>query len=188
MKTRTHHLRFNVQTPANVIDLAKGLAFRSHGEIDHFRKFTDEPYVVHPAAVALRVQEDGGSLEAIAAAWLHDVVEDTNTTIEEIEMICGSRVAEMVWFLTDHALPSAGNRLERQKINNSHLLKGCREVHLVKRADILDNLKSLVVHDPDFAKIWIEEKLTQSNVLLNLDPKEAGVLIGLLSYHRSLLK
>lgn len=187
MKTRTHNLRFNVSTPSNVVSLARDLAFQAHGEIDHFRRFTDEPYIVHPEAVALRVREDGGSLEAVAAAWLHDTVEDTNLSIESIEKVCGSRVAEIVWFLTDHALAAAGNRATRQQINNQHLARGGYDVHLIKRADILDNLKSLVVYDPNFARVWIEEKLIQSASLTSLSPKDLGVLIGLLSFHRRFL-
>lgn len=184
MKTRTHSLRFNIKTPSNVVKLAEELARRAHGEIDHRRKFTEEPYIIHPQEVAQRVREDGGSLEAVAAAWLHDTVEDTNLTIEEIELVCGSRVASLVWHLTDHALAAAGNRATRQKINNEHLARGDREVHLIKRADILNNLESLVQHDPKFARVWIEEKLVQSAFLLHLDPREAGVLIGLLAFRR----
>ncbi len=47
-----------------------------------FRKYTSEPYIVHPRAVARLVADHGGSPDMVAAAWLHDVVEDCNVTID----------------------------------------------------------------------------------------------------------
>ena len=61
----------------------RALAFarRAHESIDHRRKYTDEPYIVHPIAVAELVKSVPHTPEMVAAAYLHDVVEDTPVTI-----------------------------------------------------------------------------------------------------------
>lgn len=60
----------------------------------------ERPFIGHPAAVAGLTALDGMSREAVAAAWLHDVVEDTPTTLLDIRRLFGERVAELVDLLT----------------------------------------------------------------------------------------
>jgi (p)ppGpp synthase/HD superfamily hydrolase len=59
------------------------------------------PYIDHPVAVAERLAEQGRDDEVLAAALLHDVVEDSPTTVAEIREACGERVAEIVDALSD---------------------------------------------------------------------------------------
>lgn len=80
---------------------AHAFATDAHGDIDQRRKYTGEPYIVHPIAVAELVRSVPHTPEMIAAALLHDVVEDTPVTIEGIETEFGARVAELVGWLTD---------------------------------------------------------------------------------------
>ena len=63
-----------------LIDDAKKFATFHHGAIDQRRKYTNEKYIVHPAAVAKLVASVGGTPSLIASAWLHDCIEDTNAT------------------------------------------------------------------------------------------------------------
>jgi (p)ppGpp synthase/HD superfamily hydrolase len=69
------------------------------------RKYTGEPYIVHPFAVSLIVQSVPHTPEMVAAALLHDTVEDTGKTIEEIEQLFGKQVASYVGWLTDVSHP-----------------------------------------------------------------------------------
>ena len=55
-----------------------------------------EPYIFHPLRVMLRVKDEGGSEDEIVAAALHDVVEDSDTTVEEIEQLFSHEVALLV--------------------------------------------------------------------------------------------
>lgn len=59
------------------------------------------PYIEHPAAVAARLDEHGYGEEVLAAALLHDVVEDSETTVEDLRAQFGDRVAELVGALSD---------------------------------------------------------------------------------------
>lgn len=129
-----------------------------HGEIDQRRKYTNEPYIVHPRAVARRVSSVGGSRSQIAASLLHDTVEDTRATIEDVRAEFGSVIASYVDQLTDPAKPEDGNRAARLEINLNHIKKMSSAVQTVKLADIIDNTTSIIKHDPKFAEVYFAEK------------------------------
>src|ERR1700722_4202247 len=85
---------------STLIEKAKEFALQAHEGL--FRKNSaHEPYSVHIQEVAALVDESGGSAEEIAAAWLHDVVEDTQYTIADIRQRFGDIVAYIVDGLTD---------------------------------------------------------------------------------------
>ncbi|MDA8142023.1 MAG: HD domain-containing protein, partial [Desulfobacteraceae bacterium] len=64
----------------DLIRKARQYATEAHQGIDHFRKYTHQPYQVHLQAVAKLVAQFSDDPKMIAAAWLHDVVEDTSAT------------------------------------------------------------------------------------------------------------
>jgi (p)ppGpp synthase/HD superfamily hydrolase len=163
-------------TPPDVEAVAKGLARAAHASIDQRRKFTDEPYIVHPAKVAQMVAVHGGSREAIAASWCHDVVEDTPVPLEAIWEACGSAVAKLVWEVSDICTPNVGNRKERKVLELEHIRRGSAESHLIKWADALDNLPSLEQHSPQFACVWVDEKLDMAHVLQIDDTRKTHLL------------
>ena len=72
----------------NLIRRAKAFATQAHASIDQRRKYTGLPYIVHPEAVAELVEATGAGPEVVAAAWLHDVVEDTPVELEQIRQTC----------------------------------------------------------------------------------------------------
>lgn len=129
-----------------------------HGEINQRRKYTNEPYIVHPIAVARRVEAVGGSIAQIAAAYLHDTVEDTNASLDDVKAEFGSIIASYVDQLTDPAKPEDGNREARFLINLDHIKKMSVHAQTVKLADIIDNTKSIMKYDPEFAKVYFYEK------------------------------
>ena len=66
-------------------------ATAAHAAVGQMRKYTNDPYIVHPIRVATTVAKFGGTDEMIAAAYLHDVVEDTGVSIVDILDMFGSR-------------------------------------------------------------------------------------------------
>lgn len=136
---------------------AKKFAICAHRGVDQRRKYTNEPYEVHPFAVAKIVKEFGGSDEMIAAALLHDTVEDTPTTIEDIIKNFGKLVSVYVSGLTDVAKPEDGNRAKRLMINNRHIGEQCSSVKTIKLADRIDNVYSIYRHDKKFSRTYFEE-------------------------------
>ncbi len=110
-----------------------------------------EPKINHMREVAQLVDEAGGSDDEAAAAWLHDILEDTPTTYEEITDRFGPHVAMIVIGLTDpagiHGLEGEESIYKRKMMQAERLRNEPRSVRLVKLADQISNLRS-VRHDP----------------------------------------
>ena len=141
-------------------------ATAAHAAINHKRKYTGEDYIVHPREVAEIVDGvDGRTDEMVAAAWLHDTVEDTGVTIELIESIFGKEVATLVGWLTDVSTPEDGNRAVRKAIDRNHSAASPREAQTIKLADLLSNTRSIVAEDPKFAITYLAEKRLLLEVL-----------------------
>lgn len=149
----------------SLINQARAFAENAHDDIDHLRKYSGDPYTVHLEAVATLVKDVSGTPEMIAAAWLHDAVEDTLATIESIEAEFGREVAALVSDLTDVSNLDDGNRMTRKAIDLTHIANASPAAKTVKLADLIDNARSIVVHDPGFAKVYMREMRTLLEVL-----------------------
>jgi len=129
------------------------------------RKYTGEPYFNHPVAVSEIVKTVTDDEYMIAAALLHDTVEDTDATRGEILREFGPEIFKLVHFLTDISLPEDGNRDIRKEIDRIHVSCGPAAVHTIKLADLIDNTKTIVKHDPNFAVTYMREKKALLEVL-----------------------
>jgi len=134
------------------------------------RKYTNTPYIEHPIAVMEIVESVPHTIEQLLAAILHDTVEDTNTTFEEISDNFGEKVTDLVRWLTDVSTKADGNRAVRKAIDRQHSADAPAEAQTIKLADILDNSKSILEHDKSFAAVYLPEKWLQLRVLLKGDP------------------
>lgn len=144
---------------------ARQFAERCHGAIDQRRKYTNEPYIVHPEAVVTLVKSVPHTEEMVAAAWLHDTVEDTSATLADIEREFGHQVATLVEMLTDISKPEDGNRQVRKELDRCHTAKASPAAKTVKLADLLDNTASITRYDPGFARKYMKEKQRLLDVL-----------------------
>ncbi len=148
----------NRSKPMNdLVDRARVYATEAHQRINHRRKYNNEPYDVHLSAVAKIVASVTDDGEMVAAAWLHDTVEDTQATLEDIESEFGVPVAELVEELTDVSRPGDGNRVQRKQIDRMHLAQASKRAKTVKLADLIDNCKDITRHDPRFAQVFLSE-------------------------------
>ena len=150
-----------------MLDDVLKFATKAHG--DQKRKYTGDPYIVHPIAVAEIVKTVPHTDAMIAAALLHDVVEDTPVTIQEIETKFGSKVAELVGWLTDTSRPEDGNRKTRKSIDRLHSADAPAEAQTIKLADLIHNTESIEKHDPSFYKVYKQEKIALLDVLTKGD-------------------
>ena len=140
-----------------LVERAREYAINAHKRIDHRRKYTQHPYSVHLAAVAKLVASVSDDPEIIAAAWLHDIVEDTSATLYDIEVEFGTGVAALVEDLTDVSKPSDGNRAARKAIDRQHLANASADAKTVKLADLIDNCQDICKNDKRFARVFLEE-------------------------------
>jgi (p)ppGpp synthase/HD superfamily hydrolase len=132
------------------------------------RKYTNNPYADHLAEVAGIISTVDNSPETIATAWLHDCREDQGVTGEEIEAKFGMRVAVGVSLLSDL---ETGNRAERKAASRERLASAPDWVQTIKCADLISNTSSIVMHDPKFAKVYLEEKRLLLDVMTKADPR-----------------
>jgi guanosine-3',5'-bis(diphosphate) 3'-pyrophosphohydrolase len=128
--------------------LLKALAFAAHKHRDQRRKDPEaSPYINHPIALADVLVNEGGvtDVEVLCAALLHDTVEDTATTPEELVGAFGERVARIVAEVTDDKmLPKA----ERKRLQIEHAGGLSHEAKLVKLADKICNLRDVAERAP----------------------------------------
>ena len=141
----------------DLVRRAQDYATRAHQRIGQVRKYNKQPYHVHLEAVAKLVAEVTDDPETIAAAWLHDTVEDTPATLEDIEAEFGLPVAELVEELSDVSKPSDGNRATRKAIDRDHTAQASARAKTVKLADLIDNCRDITKHDPRFARVYLVE-------------------------------
>lgn len=149
---------------------ARAFAVERHDAIGHKRKYTGEPYWVHLDEVAQIVSSVDHTPVMLAGSWLHDTVEDTSTTLEEIRAEFGDEVGDLVEMLTDVSKPSDGNRAARKAIDRAHTAKASRKGKTIKLGDLISNTPSIVRHDPAFARIYLPEKALLLEVLREGDP------------------
>lgn len=147
----------------DLIFRAREFARERHAQ--QLRKYIGLPYFTHLDEVAGFVERAGLSEEAIAVAWLHDVVEDTPTPLSEIVERFGGNVAEMVSMLTDEPPRPGLNRGDRKVIDSARLAGALPEVQGIKCADLISNTSTIVKYDPGFARIYLPEKRAILDVL-----------------------
>lgn len=165
-----------------IINEAYSVAYQSH--MGQTRKYTGLPYITHSVAVAgivasvvfdMKLSSRYVPKDLIAAALLHDVIEDTNITHEYLINTFGHTIAYLVNHVTDISikLKNKLSRKVRKEMNKDWLSIANAEVQTIKLADIIDNIQSIAALDPVFAKVYLQENnellkvLTKGNKILH---------------------
>jgi GTP pyrophosphokinase len=144
------YLDSNHRRKVEIITKAFNFARQAHKGI---RRLSGEPYILHPIAVAqIACEEIGLGSTSICAALLHDVVEDTDYTVEDIENLFGERVAKIVDGVTKISGGIFGDRASVQAESFKKLLLTMSEdirVILIKISDRLHNMRTLDSQPPN---------------------------------------
>lgn len=159
---------FALDTPR--LRRAYEFADAAHSAVKQLRKYSGEPYIVHPAEVASIVATVPHTEEMLIAALLHDTLEDTEVSPEQIEAEFGAEVLLLVEALTDVSKPEDGNRKVRKEKDRQHTKQGPPAAKTIKLADLISNARSIIPNDPAFAKLFIAEKKALLEVLTAGDP------------------
>lgn len=126
----------------------KAVAFAADKHRNQRRKDAEaSPYINHPIALANVLANEGGvdDVTVLCAAVLHDTIEDTETTPEELQAIFGPKVASVVMDVTDDKSVEKSVRKQRQVEHAPHISK---EAKLVKLADKICNLRDILASPP----------------------------------------
>lgn len=138
-----------------VSTLIKAVAFAADKHRNQRRKDADaSPYINHPIALANVLSNEGGiaNEDVLIAALLHDTIEDTQTTEQELREVFGDKIASIVLEVTDDkSLP----KVERKLKQVEHAAHASIEAKLVKLADKICNLRDMVSSPP---KDWPLER------------------------------
>jgi (p)ppGpp synthase/HD superfamily hydrolase len=131
-------------------------AFAAKAHAKQKRKYDKAPYINHLEAVARIMARHGYDSPTVqAAALLHDTVEDTDVTVQNLCETFGPEVAELVYWLSDM---EKGKRKFRKLQSAWRLARAPFEAKLIKCADFIDNSANIVENDPDFAPVYLGEK------------------------------
>ncbi|QQQ29284.1 HD domain-containing protein [Chryseobacterium indoltheticum] len=160
---------------SEIINKIIEFADKAHG--DQTRKYTPDKYIVHPIRVMETCKQYTDELPVLAAAILHDVLEDTATSEDHILHFLKDIMNEndrnltikLVNELTDvyvkKDFPTL-NKDTRKKMELERLRKISAHAQTIKYADIIDNSKEIPQHDPSFAKRYLKEC---NDILLTLN-------------------
>lgn len=157
---------------------AQAFAHAAHDAVGHERKYSGEPYWVHTDEVAAMVSRVTDDLEVIAAAHLHDVLEDVapkdaRWNEAAIAAKFGERVCRLVVELTDVFIKETYpglNRRERRSREIERLAGVSAEAQTVKCADITSNCRDIAHNDPDFGRVYVGEVETLLARMTKADP------------------
>lgn len=152
-----------------ILEKIKDFADRAHG--DQMRKYTPERYIVHPVRVMKIVQKYSPDISVHAAALLHDVLEDTPVTREEIQTFLSTLITQqqvsktiaLVVELTDVYIKTDYPKLNRRKrktLETDRLSKTSADAQTIKYADLIDNAIDIIQHDPQFGRVFVYEAKT----------------------------
>jgi (p)ppGpp synthase/HD superfamily hydrolase len=176
----------------DLVILADAFASAAHAAVGQVRKYDKQPYINHPREVRRILVEFATvvrvSDEMQAASLLHDVVEDTGVTLELVRETFGDAVAALVSDLTDVSKPEDGNRKLRKQKDLEHTAASSVEAKSIKLADLISNSRSIVQHDPDFARVYLHEKARILEVCGDADPGLLAEAHRVLEESRELLR
>lgn len=162
-----------------ILEQVRQFADWAHGE--QKRKYTPERYIVHPVRVMKICSGYTTGLPVLAAALLHDVLEDTHVGKKELHAFLttvmneaeAKQTTELVVELTDVYTKPAyprWNRRKRKTKEAARIRNTSGGSQTVKYADIIDNCKEIVVHDPAFAGVFLLECRSLLNVMQEGNP------------------
>lgn len=141
--------------------ILKAIAFACEKHSSQKRKGAPWPYIVHIYEVFQILQENNADSDTLIAGVLHDTVEDTGTSLDEICSMFGYRVASFVDILSENkALPYA----KRKAVQAERIKNAPKEAKMVKCADCLSNIKSIYFDEKRGEDIWNKFNSTKDNI------------------------
>lgn len=147
----------NKITDEDYFEIDRAAIFMAEAHKGQSRKYIDQEYKCHPERVAKKIESNNGTKYQIITALLHDTIEDTNVTAEDLNRDFGKVIAEGVMWLTNDVVIKGKNRAQRVESNVARLRIAPKWVKMIKLADKIDNMPDIIEYDPNFAKLYMEE-------------------------------
>lgn len=148
--------------------IARATLFADQAHDGQVRKFTGLPYISHTMEVMQIVRGVCSDDDVLAAAVLHDVIEDCGITYTDLAAEFNERVAYLVYQVTNTANEMDGDRETRAYINRTLLKDASADAQTIKLADIISNVSGVDIaleNDPVWTKLYLLEKREMLRVL-----------------------
>ena len=139
------------------LDFERALRLAASGHRDQVRKGSGAPYIEHPMAVALILDRSGFDEPIVIAGLLHDLVEDTDVTLEEVRQGFGEEVAAIVGACSEEKVDARGVKrpwIDRKSDHLEHMKHSGDGVRAVVLADKLHNLLSIQLDLSECRLVW----------------------------------
>lgn len=161
---------------------AANFAHKHHDAVGQKREGSGEPYIVHPLEVAGLAHAMGHEFDypsewievAVVAALLHDTIEDTKCTYNEIEAEFGAVVRDTVFWLTDVVDKPKGNRRVRKELERVRLMAAPGRVKFIKCCDIIANARCILKDKPGSAQLFLTEKMSVLDTFVHYNRMHKG--------------
>jgi (p)ppGpp synthase/HD superfamily hydrolase len=157
-----------------VFDLSQSIILNAARYAERFhrgqlRKYTNQPYIIHPARVAGRISIYAFATDnMVAAAWLHDVIEDCNVSFDSLNNAFGRDIAYMVDELTNPSkFYTHLSRDKRKQIDREHIKTISNEAKIIKIYDRIDNLLDFPITDSNAIDFMKSNYYRESRLLFN---------------------
>ena len=154
--------------PSLSLDFERALRLAAEGHRDQVRKGSGVPYIEHPLAVAMILDRSGFDEETVIAGLLHDLVEDTDVTLERIRELFGGRVAEIVDHCSEAKLDAAGRKrpwIDRKRDHLASAANAPESARAVILADKLHNLLCIRLDQAEGRPVWSSFHAERDRVL-----------------------
>lgn len=136
--------------------------------IGQYRKYTGRPYIEHPMRVAGEVaMHEFATPEMVAAAWLHDVVEDCGVAFETLANEFPASTVDMVRDLTNPSKKLKCNRADKKRVDREHAKTILPPSRIIKFIDRIDNIREMTGAPPDFKTLYCKESRMLADALLH---------------------
>lgn len=172
----SHFPNATAQTKGKIGLIIKAAQYADEKHAGQSRKYNNRPYITHPIRVAGRVATHKFATgKLVAAAFLHDVVEDCGASLDEIRTYFGPTVTHYVSSLTNPPRVPGVRRADRKAADRQRLKSIDNECKVVKLIDRIDNLLEMDWSD-GFAKLYAEESLLLLEAISDADESLAEEL------------
>jgi guanosine-3',5'-bis(diphosphate) 3'-pyrophosphohydrolase len=169
-----------------ILDIIIEFTDKAHGE--QTRKYSPDRYIVHPVRVMKICAKYNHELPVLAAAILHDVLEDTPVTEQQMREFLSTlmdeeqaiKTVKLVKELTDVYIKEdypQFNRRKRKQLESDRMAKTSAYAQTIKYADILDNAEEIAKDDPDFARVFLRECRNLMKVMTDGHPELKKITI-----------
>ena len=161
--------------------ILKAARFAADCHAGQVRKYNGSPYILHPMRVAGRMAiHPLASEHAVAAAWLHDVIEDCGVTEAIIADHFGDDVASMAYQLTNPSIGLKLPRAERKRMDREHIAAAGLNARRIKLLDRIDNLREMSGCEDDFLTVYQRESQLLLDALRGTDTELEDELLAVI--------